>query len=316
MDAKSTSRKTQKINNAVGRSVWSALRNEEVIEVLLNEDGSLWSERLSGEIERFGSMSSEDAMSLISTIAASIDQCATAVSPILECHIPGEPIRFESVIPPVVKEPVFAMRKLPSLMTSLIELERVGTLSGGVAECIRDAIFDRKNILISGGTGSGKTTLCSALLREIAECNPHHRIITIEDTPELNTPSENSVSLKVSPGATAQELLRATMRLRPDRIVVGEVRGGEALTLLKAWNTGHPGGVSTIHANSARGALTRVEQLVAEVSASPIPHVIADAIDLIVHLERSPLDGVRRVVEVVSVDGYSDGEYLINPIEE
>lgn len=310
------SRAQRKLHLAVGERILNAIQDPQVIEILLNEDGRLWVEFLNGGMGVVGDMSPSDGMSLLSTVAASLNMVVTPLSPVVEGELDMGELRFEGLIPPVVRAPVFSIRKHAGKPLLLSDYSSDGTLSQNYLRAIECAVERRSNILVSGGTSSGKTTFAGCLLYEIAERTPEHRIITIEDTPELNTPSENSVSLKVSPGATAQELLRATMRLRPDRIVVGEVRGGEALTLLKAWNTGHPGGVSTIHANSARGALTRVEQLVAEVSASPIPHVIADAIDLIVHLERSPLDGVRRVVEVVSVEGYSDGEYLINPIEE
>jgi type IV secretion system protein VirB11 len=310
------SRGQRKLHLAVGERILNAIQDPHVIEILLNEDGRLWVEFLNGGMGVVGDMSATDGMSLLSTVAASLNTVVTPLSPVVEGELDMGELRFEGLIPPVVRAPVFSIRKHAVKPLLLSDYAADETLLSYQCKAIEFAVERRSNILVSGGTSSGKTTFARCLLYEIAARTPEHRIITIEDTPELNTPSENSVSLKVSPGATAQELLRATMRLRPDRIVVGEVRGGEALTLLKAWNTGHPGGVSTIHANSARGALTRLEQLVAEVSASPIPHVIADAVDLIVHLERSPLDGVRRVVEVVSVEGYSDGEYLINPIKE
>ena len=310
-----SSRSYRKLQSAAGEYVMDAIRDHQVIEILLNEDGRLWVEFLNGGMGVIGEMSSGDAMSLISTIAASLNTIATSTSPIIEGELEIGGLRFEGVVPPVVRSPIFSIRKHATKPLTLSDYVSDGVLSHYHRAVIESAIENRSNILVSGGTGSGKTTFARSLLHEIADKAPHHRIVTIEDTPELSTPSENSVSLKVSTGASPHELLRATMRLRPDRIVVGEVRGGEALTLLKAWNTGHPGGISTIHANSARAALMRLEQLIAEVSASPIPHVIADAVGLIVHLERSAIDGVRRVVEGVSVEGYRDGEYLINTIE-
>lgn len=174
---------------------------------------------------------------------------------------------------------------------------------------IRKAIDARLNIVVSGGTGSGKTTLANAVIAEMARSSPEHRLVVLEDTAEIQCAAENAVSLHTTDTVDMARLLKSTMRLRPDRIIVGEVRDGAALTLLKAWNTGHPGGITTIHANNAISALRRLEQLTAEASQQPMREVIGEAVDLVVSIERTPKG--RRVREVIHVEAYRDGKYQI-----
>jgi type IV secretion system protein VirB11 len=170
-------------------------------------------------------------------------------------------------------------------------------------EQLEIAIRDRKNILVAGGTGSGKTTLANALIAEIVQAHPEHRLVIIEDTAEIQCSAENAVLLHATDNVDMLRLLKATMRLRPDRILVGEVRGPEALALLKAWNTGHPGGVATVHANSAAAGLIRMEQLIAEATPTPIPVLIGEAVDLVVSIVKTPIG--RKVHEILQVLGYS-----------
>jgi type IV secretion system protein TrbB len=175
-------------------------------------------------------------------------------------------------------------------------------------------VRSRLNIVVSGGTGSGKTTLANAIIAEIVEHAPDDRLVILEDTAEIQCSASNTVALHTSDGVDMARLLKSTMRLRPDRIIVGEVRDGAALTLLKAWNTGHPGGLCTIHSNTAKSALRRLEQLTAEVSQQPMPSVIGDAVDVIVSIERTPKG--RRVSEILHVSGFSDGQYQTKPFGE
>ena len=188
-------------------------------------------------------------------------------------------------------------------------------MPASTADALRAAVTQRLNILIAGGTSSGKTTLANALLAEMAWVDA--RVILIEDTRELQSPLPDTVALRTRPGVTSMtDLVRSTMRLRPDRIIVGEVRGPEALDMLKAWNTGHPGGIATVHANSAVAALYRLEQLVQEAVVTIPRRLIAEAIDLIVFI--AGRGGNRRVETVTHVIGLDPaGAYrLTDPTPE
>lgn len=308
-------RTTTKLSRDAGDLVLSALRENNVIEILLNPDGSLWIDSLSCGLKPLGRMSASTAMSFIATVASSLETIVTREHPIIEGELEIDGSRFEGIVPPVVERPVFAIRKKAPKVFSLNDYVQQGTLAEAYRTAIENAVLHRKNILISGGTGSGKTTLTNAILLAITETCPEHRVIVIEDTIELQCRAKNSVALRTSPTVTMQDLLRATMRLRPDRIIVGEVRGGEALTLVKAWNTGHPGGIATCHANSVRGALRRIEQLIAESSPSPMQEVIAEAIDLIIHIERDETSSERRITEVCSLTGFANGDYCLTPVK-
>jgi type IV secretion system protein VirB11 len=188
-------------------------------------------------------------------------------------------------------------------------------MTGPQARILRDAVRARHNVVVSGGTGSGKTTLSNAIIAEIAAYCPGDRLVILEDTSELRCAAANMLALRTSDHVDMAQLLKSTMRLRPDRIIVGEVRDGAALTLLKAWNTGHPGGVTTLHANTARSALQRLEQLTAEASRQPMQTVIGEAVDLVVSIERTP-DG-RRVKDLLHVKGFDGGAYHLKPhVEE
>jgi type IV secretion system protein VirB11 len=312
----SPTRTTSKLTRDAGDLVVDALQDRNVIEVLLNPDGQLWIDCLSGGLVPLGTMSTSSAMSFIATVASTLGMIVTRDNPIIEGELGIDGSRFEGLTPPVVERPVFAIRKKAPQVFSLEDYVQQGTLSEAHRRAIESAVSLRRNILISGGTGSGKTTLTNAILLAITDTCPDHRVVVIEDTIELQSCAKNSVALRTSPTVTMQDLLRATMRLRPDRIVVGEVRGGEALTLVKAWNTGHPGGVATCHANSVRGALRRIEQLVAEATPSFMQEVIAEAVDLIIHIERDEASSERRISEVCSVTGFVDGEYCLAPIRE
>jgi type IV secretion system protein VirB11 len=236
-------------------------------------------------------------------VAAALGTVADADHPIVEGELPIERIRFEGLMPPVVRRPCFAMRKPAQVLLTLDDYIRDRIITEGQAEVFRDATDRRQNVAIAGSTGSGKTTLAGALINEMVARSAHsERYVIIEDTLEIQCRAENFVQLHTSEAADLTRLVRATMRLRPDRIIIGEVRGAEALALLKAWLTGHPGGVTTIHANSAKGALTRLSSLVQEAGVPPQPELIAETINLIAFIVSTPEE--RRVKELIRVEGY------------
>ena len=237
-----------------------------------------------------------------------------AGAPIVEGELPLDGNRFEGILPPVAPAPVFVIRKRPRLLYTLADYLEAGILDAGQAEGLRAAVRARRNLLIAGGTTSGKTTLANALIAEMVRLgDPAERIVILEDTRELQCAGRNAVQLHTGDVADLTRLTRVTMRLRPDRIIIGEVRGGEALALLKAWNTGHPGGLTTIHANSAPAALMRLDTLIQEAGVPPQPRLVAEAIDLVVFIARTP-DG-RRVRELATVTGYdpATGRYELAP---
>lgn len=303
----------EKIRRELGPTICDALQQPDVVEILLNADGRLWMERLGQPMKSIGRMNPSQAESLMATVAATLHTTITRENPILECELPLDGSRFEALIPPVVAAPVFTIRRRASQVFRLSDYVAAGIMTEGHCQVLSKAVESRQNILVVGGTGSGKTTLANALIAEIVERAPADRLIIIEDTAEIQCTAENAVLLRATDTIDMLRILKATMRLRPDRILVGEVRGPEALSLLKAWNTGHPGGVSTIHANSARAGLTRLEQLVAEATQAPMQTLIAEAVDLVVYMTRTATG--RRVEEILSVEAFEGQAYRTRPLE-
>ena len=296
-------RQSEALRRAMGSEILDPLGDPQVVEIMLNPDGSLWVDRLGAGMERVASIEPVRALTIVNTVAAMLDTVVTSDRPILECELPLDGSRFEALIPPLVERASFALRKKAALVFTLADYVAKGIMTQAQCQAIEDAVADRRNILVSGGTGTGKTTLANAILDAVARVSRDHRIVVIEDTRELQVNAENVVFLRTSENTDMTRLLRATMRLRPDRIVVGEVRDGSALALLKAWNTGHPGGVGTVHANDASAALIRVGQLIQEAGVPPNPELIAEAVNVVVSIKRT--NEGRRVEEVSLVRGWS-----------
>ena len=321
-----------KLKRELGDQVLALLDDDRTEDIILNPDSSLWVKRMSEAFTCVGNIPPAQASSALSTIAASRGTVLNHEHPILETELPIDGSRFEGIVSPVVRQPVFAIRLRPRRIFQLDEYERHGILSakddplnrirrhddfiGSVrdlkhAEIIRAALRAKKNVLVVGSTGSGKTTFVNACLDAMAALTPHDRVISIEDTTELQCPVKNYLDLRAVGKVTMLDCLRACMRLKPTRIIVGEVRGAEAHTLLKAWNTGHPGGMATVHANDAMSGLIRLESLVAEATSAPQQTLIAEAVDLVVFIDEEPnVAAGRKVREVLLVTGYSSGEYL------
>ena len=283
----------------LGSVIVNALSDPEVVEIMVNPDGNIWIERF-GSMALSGNLPPLDARTVVSLVATSLNQVATAENALIEGELPLDGSRFEGVFQPVAAAPSFTIRKKAGRIFSLEEYLDCGIMPRIVFEAIIHAIGERKNILVVGGTGSGKTTLVNAIVQHLAVDCPNDRLVVIEDTPELQIASQNSVCLRTTPFITAQNLVRATMRLRPDRIIVGEVRDGTALDLLKSWNTGHPGGVATVHANSAVGGLQRMQDLISEVSMTPMHRLIGEAVDMTIFIRRAPGTG-RRITQAAIV---------------
>ena len=285
----------------------------EVVEIMLNPDRHLWVERIGQPCKDTGILiSEEESTRVIKLVATHCHTVVTENNPILSAELPNFGSRFEAVLPPVTTAPVFSIRQPAKKLFDLQDYINKGIMTPHQVEIIRQAVKERKNILFVGGTGTGKTTATNAVLDEIA--NTGDRILILEDTRELQCSAPNVVFLRTQDNIDMTRLLKSTMRLRPDRIVVGEVRDGAALALLKAWNTGHPGGISTIHADNAYAGLLRLESLIQEAIPSPQPQLIAEAVDIVIYIERVHFS--RKVKEMAFVNGYKDGAYQLEYIGE
>jgi type IV secretion system protein VirB11 len=293
----------EKLRRELGPVVLATLDDADVTEVILNPDGVLWTESQRDGMRDTGArMSAIQAENLIGTVASMLGTVVNASSPIVEGELPLDGNRFEGILPPVSTAPVFVIRKRPRVIYTLEDYVAAGIMLSWHAEALRGAITTRQNVVIAGGTASGKTTLANALIHEmVALGNASERFVILEDTRELQCAARNAVQLHTGDVADLTRLTRVTMRLRPDRIIVGEVRGAEALALLKAWNTGHPGGVTTVHANSAAAALMRLDTLIQEAGVPAQPRLVAEAVDVVVFMSRT-LEG-RRVGEFARVTG-------------
>lgn len=292
--------------------VREALEDAGTQEIIANPDGSVWIERAGcGLVRAAGHLGAPARERIIRLVASAAGTPCDRLRPIVSAELPGTGERFEGVLPPVSEAPCFAIRKPAPAPFGLEDYVRSGALAPAVSLALRKALSARLNIVIAGGTSSGKTTFANALLTEPALASD--RIVILEDTRELACAAPDVTQLRAQPGSVClRDLVRSTLRLRPDRIIVGEVRGGEALDLLKAWNTGHPGGLATLHANSAQAVFSRLEQLVAEVTTSLPVGLIGEAVDVIVFLSRS--GGSRHVEEALRVTGFDETGYRTEPL--
>jgi len=306
-----TSRGARMLRTALGPAIALWLEDPTVVEVMLNPDGRLWIDRLAGGLMDTGErLSPSDGERIVRLVAHHVGAEVHPGSPRVSAELPETGERFEGLLPPVVAAPAFAIRKPAVAVFTLDDYVAAGIMNARQAETLRSAVADRRNILVAGGTSTGKTTLTNALLAEVAKTTD--RVVLIEDTRELQCKAPNLVALRTKDGvASLSDLVRSSLRLRPDRIPIGEVRGAEALDLLKAWGTGHPGGVGTIHAGSAIGALRRMEQLIQEAVVTVPRALIAETIQFIAVLAGRGSD--RRLAELACVQGLgSDGDYLLH----
>ncbi|KQZ29040.1 P-type conjugative transfer ATPase TrbB [Caulobacter sp. Root1472] len=300
------------LRTALGPLLLAQLEDPGVAEVMLNPDGAVWIDRLDIGLRSAGlSLSAADGERIIRLAAHHVGVEVHAGRPRLAAELPGGGERFEGLLPPLVSGPTFSLRKPASMVFPLGAYVGQGVMSAQEARTLADAVLERRNILVAGPTSSGKTTLVNALLDEVAALD--ERVILIEDVRELQCPARNLVALRTRDGvASLADLVRSSLRLRPDRIIIGEVRGAEALDLIKAWGTGHPGGVATLHAGSAVGALLRLEQLIQEAVVTVPRALIAETIDLVAVI--AGRGAQRRLIDLARLGGLGpDGAYQLTP---
>jgi len=307
-------RAKRKLERDMGPLLLTALNDPRTVELMLNADGRIWQERLGEKMMCIGTMRVAQSEAIIKTVAGYHGKEITHSKPILEGELPLDGSRFAGQLPPVVPFPTFAIRKRAIAIFTLEQYVDTQIMTSAQYRVIKRAVADHLNILVSGGTGSGKTTLMNAIINEMVASDPAERVFIIEDTGEIQCAAENFVQYHTSFEVSMTALLKATLRMRPDRILVGEVRGPEALDLLDAWNTGHEGGAATLHANNPHAALTRLKSLVTRHESAPteIESLIGEVVHMVIHIARTPTG--RRIQEIVSVSGYEDGHYLTKTI--
>ncbi|MDG4887838.1 MULTISPECIES: P-type conjugative transfer ATPase TrbB [unclassified Mesorhizobium] len=301
-------RSSRMLRTALGQAISRFLDDPAIVEVMLNPDGRIWVDQLSAGLADTGHMlSAADGERIVRLVAHHVGAEVHTRSPRVSAELPETGERFEGLLPPVVAAPAFAIRKPAVAVFTLEDYVAAGIMTAGQKATLRAAVVGRANILVAGGTSTGKTTLTNALLAEVAKGSD--RVVIIEDTRELQCAAPNMVAMRTKDGvASLADLVRSSLRLRPDRIPIGEVRGSEALDLLKAWGTGHPGGIGTIHAGSGIGALRRLEQLIQEAVVTVPRALIAETIDLVAVL--SGRGSARRLTELTRVEGLGpDGDY-------
>lgn len=303
-------RAKRKLERDMGPELLEALNDPKTVEIILNADGKLWQERLGEKMKCFGTLRTAQAQAIIETIAGYHGKEVTRHRPVLEGELPLDGSRFAGQLPPVVPAPTFAIRKKAVAIFTLDQYVENDIMTEQQRDTLIDAVRNHRNILVIGGTGSGKTTLVNSIINQMVVNDPCERVIIIEDTGEIQCAAENYVQYHTSMDVSMTALLKTTLRMRPDRILVGEVRGPEALDLLMAWNTGHEGGAATLHANNAKAGLDRLAMLISmhPDAPKPIEPLIAEAVHVVVNISRTN-DG-RRIQEILKVIGYQDGQYV------
>ena len=304
----------------LGPAVLNAFADDDVTEIYLNpQDGLVRLDtRSRGKVESSARLDAVRVEMFLNAVASGLGATIGPDNPRLEAELPSEVFRgsrLQGFLPPVTPAPAFNIRKPPSIIYSLDDYAKVGIITPQQREELRHAVFAHWNILIAGGTNTGKTTLANAILKEITELFPRERIVILEDTIELQCSARDHVALRTSAGVTLSDLVRSTMRTSPNRIVVGEVRGGEALELLDVWATGHPGGVATVHASSAEGALLRLDRLARRANVPSQTELVAEAIHVVAVIEGG--NGRRRISELARVRGVDKNDrFVVNRLAE
>lgn len=295
------------LETAFGQAIMDYLQDPSIIEIMLNPDGHIFIDQLRiGKSPTQIFISPEQAENIIKLVASYKNYEVHEKTPMVATEIPFLGARFQGWLPPVVKAASFAIRKRATNIFTLEHYVKEKALTQKQAYFLQNAVLNRKNILIVGGTGTGKTTFANALLDVLKGTND--RILILEDLPELQLLAEDVVFMNTTDSVNMRDLVKGSLRMRPDRIIIGEVRDGAALELLKAWNTGHPGGISTLHANSIETTPYRLEDLIREVVATPPQYLIPQAVDLVVFIERTK-HGLRKIQSLATLTGFEQGKY-------
>lgn len=291
-------------------------KDEDIIEIMANPDGNLFIEKIGQPIQKVGTVKPQNIRAIINTLASYHEMVVDQDQTILECEVPFCGSRFLGKIPPSVSSPSFTIRKKAIKIFTLTDYLKEKIITQNQKTIIEESIKTKKNILIVGGTGSGKTTLTNAIIESISKLTPNDRILIIEDTAEIQCSAQNKVISRTTKKVSMQDLVKSSLRERPDRVLIGEIRGKEALDLITIWNTGHPGGVATVHANSAYEALRRLERLLAQANAHNMEEEIAQAINTIIFIKKTPTG--RVVEEILEMQSYNreQHKYITNSIKE
>ncbi|WP_372865842.1 P-type conjugative transfer ATPase TrbB [Pseudomonas sp.] len=307
-------RARKKLQRDAGSLIVDALNDPKTVELMCNGDGKLWVERLGEPMRQIGQLKPAQAESIIKTVAGYHGKEVTRQKPLLEGEWPLDGSRFAGQLPPVVRAATFAIRKKAVAIFRLDQYVEAGIMTAAQCASIKKAVREHRNILVIGGTGTGKTTLVNAIIDDMVVGFPSERVFIIEDTGEIQCSAANFVQYHTTIEVSMTHLLKTTLRMRPDRILVGEVRGEEALDLLDAWNTGHPGGAATLHANSAAEGLTRLKSLVSRNKSAPaeIEPLIGEAVHVVISIARIP-EG-RRIQEILEITGHENGRYITRNI--
>lgn len=306
-------RKLNMLKTAFGEQILAYLNDTQTVEVMLNPDGRVHYERHGeGKVATDLYLTPQQSANIVKLVASYKNGVADVRNPEVATDLPFGGARFQGWLPPVVEQACFSIRRRASAIFTLDDYVKQGALSEKQKDFLEKAVLTRKNIIIVGGTGSGKTTFANALLDILNGSND--RILVLEDLPELQVQVSDLVTMTTSAFVSMHDLVRGALRMRPDRIIIGEVRDGSALDLLKAWNTGHPGGLCTLHANSVESTPYRLEDLIQEAVVTVPRSLILQAVDLIVFIQRDRADGKRKVTDVVELEGFDGKEYQLKAV--
>ncbi len=314
-DHEDTERAHALVRHLLGAEILGALAEKDTVEVLVNPDGVIWHERLGQHMQPIGKISRDSAMAMASALAGTVRKKITRESPYIETELVLDGSRVSVQVPPIVPAPTLSIRKHASAVYSLDDYVRAEVMSEKQADVLRRAVEAHNNILVVGGTGSGKTTLINAIIEEVTRCRAHARILLIEDTAELQCVAWNTARYRTSDEVSMQQLVRLSLRMRPDIIIVGEIRGAEALDLLDAWATGHRGGATSIHGDSAAIGVSRLVLNVSRnaMAPKPIEPLVTQAVDVVVNIQRAGLG--RRVKEILGITGYAEGAFCFERLD-